>query len=60
MTVSTSDISMALTRIQIKLLVDAKILRSYANEMGDGKVLRLDLSDSQGLFFDLIVDPFSH
>lgn len=57
MTVSTSDISLALTRIQIKLLVDAKILRSYANEMGDGKVLRLDLSDSQGLFFDLIVDP---
>lgn len=49
MTVSTSDLSLALTRIQIKLLVDYKLLRSYSNGMGDGKLLRLDMSDNQGL-----------
>ena len=49
MTVSTSDLNISLSRVQIKLLVDLKLLRTYANDMGAGTVLRVDLSDNQGL-----------
>jgi hypothetical protein len=49
MTVSTSDLTTGLARVQIKLLVDFKLLRTYSNGLGVGKLLRVDLSDNQGL-----------
>jgi hypothetical protein len=49
MTVSTSDLDATLSRVQIKLYVDFKMLRSYSNAMGEGNVLRVDFSDNQGL-----------
>jgi hypothetical protein len=49
MTVSTSDLDASLARVQIKLFVDFKMLRSYSNAMGEGNVLRVDFSDNQGL-----------
>ena len=48
MTVSTSDLDASLSRVQIKLFVDFKMLRSYSNAMGVGNVLRVDFSDNQG------------
>ena len=46
---STSDLDASLARVQIKLFVDFKMLRSYSNAMGEGNVLRVDFSDNQGL-----------